>query len=93
MRSRQSHSAVMKFGERIAKGGASALRVSGMEVPVARWRKQSGDCKCRGASCLDLLLPSEGESQSHDHSESESRSSSRRCVIIVVIKTPKYERP
>lgn len=39
VRIRQSNSAVVKFGKNITKGGTLALRVSSMEVPVARWQK------------------------------------------------------
>ena len=67
MRVRQSSSAAVKFGKSITEGGALALRVSSIEVPVARWRKPEQEWKCGGASCLELLLPSEGESQRPDH--------------------------
>ena len=56
-------------------------------------RKPERGWKCGGARHLELLLPPEEESQRPDHPEAESRSSPRRSVVVVVIETPKYERP
>lgn len=63
-------------------GGASAL-----------WRKPEWGWKCGCASCLERMLPCEGESQRDDQPEAESRYSPRRSIVVVVIKMPKYERP
>ena len=75
VRSRQSSSAAVKFGKNITEGGAFELRVCSIEVPVVRWKKPEQEWKCWGASCLELLLPSERESQRPDHPEAESKSS------------------
>ena len=52
MRIRQNNSAVVKFGKNITKGGALALRVSSMEVPVAeaRARVEMRGCQAPGAT-------------------------------------------
>ena len=83
VRVRQSSSAAVKFGKSITEGRALALRVRSIEVPVARWRKPEQEWKCGGASCLELLLPSEGESQRPDHPEVESKSSQRVWLLYL----------
>ena len=82
VRTRKSNSTVVKFGEKYHQSRNPGIKDPCMEVSVAMWRKPEWGWKCRWASRLELMLPSEQESQRDDQPEAESRSLPRRVWLL-----------